>query len=283
MNTKSELEEAPLEIEECQPLVSRAPFTNEEFEVSDPSNTRITSLHSLTSSDSTAPLSPDHLLTQTSPTPTPTQVSFHCRTARMTVHTQRTLSPRMSAQIAEAATLSPSSFRKRYQGTLELVEDTKDESSDSGTEREGSEDEGSGSEDKGPSTKEEEVVAVPEGQQQAVPVVDTASDKPLGLCYGALRHRELVVGEGEMPSTFEVGPSSKSMTKHEEAERRLVLALEAWAGQTDAQRVALWHAIYDIQIKNHDLRMHIAKERRERLELTNHVARMKRRHDSKGE
>ncbi|GKD30166.1 hypothetical protein Tco_1240944, partial [Tanacetum coccineum] len=35
---------------------------------------------------------------------------------------------------------------------------------------------------------------------------------------------------------------------------RPILALEAWAGQTDAQRVALWHVIYDIQRKNHDLR-----------------------------
>nr|GEZ21724.1 hypothetical protein [Tanacetum cinerariifolium] len=35
---------------------------------------------------------------------------------------------------------------------------------------------------------------------------------------------------------------------------RPVLALEAWAGQTDAQRAALWHSIYDIQRENHDLR-----------------------------
>nr|GEW05678.1 hypothetical protein [Tanacetum cinerariifolium] len=48
---------------------------------------------------------------------------------------------------------------------------------------------------------------------------------------------------------------------------RPVLVLEAWAGQTDAQRAALWHAIYDIQRKNHDLRMQLAKERHERLEL----------------
>ncbi|GKB64984.1 hypothetical protein Tco_0921170 [Tanacetum coccineum] len=34
---------------------------------------------------------------------------------------------------------------------------------------------------------------------------------------------------------------------------RPVLALEAWAGQTDAQRVALWHAISDVQGENRDL------------------------------
>nr|GEV97156.1 hypothetical protein [Tanacetum cinerariifolium]GEW09230.1 hypothetical protein [Tanacetum cinerariifolium] len=63
----------------------------------------------------------------------------------------------MSAQITKAAALSPSSFRKRYRSSYEtpspsssstlpkrkryrsaseLVEDTKDESSNSGTERE---------------------------------------------------------------------------------------------------------------------------------------------------
>nr|GEU90600.1 hypothetical protein [Tanacetum cinerariifolium] len=31
---------------------------------------------------------------------------------------------------------------------------------------------------------------------------------------------------------------------------RLVLALESWAGQTDAQRAALWHAISDTQMEN---------------------------------
>ncbi|GKD36807.1 hypothetical protein Tco_1257014 [Tanacetum coccineum] len=64
---------------------------------------------------------------------------------------------------------------------------------------------------------------------------------------------------------------------------RPVLALEAWTGQTDAQRVALWHDIYDTQREIHDLRMQIAKERRERLELTYRVARMERRQKSRGE
>ncbi|GJR79742.1 hypothetical protein Tco_0150527 [Tanacetum coccineum] len=35
---------------------------------------------------------------------------------------------------------------------------------------------------------------------------------------------------------------------------RPVLALESWAGQTDAQRAALWHAISDMQGENQDLR-----------------------------
>nr|GEU84017.1 hypothetical protein [Tanacetum cinerariifolium] len=65
IDIKSELEEAPLEIEELQPLVARtappssyhnptssdptpvSPPTDEEFEASDPSDTKITSSHSI--------------------------------------------------------------------------------------------------------------------------------------------------------------------------------------------------------------------------------------------
>ncbi|GJW88920.1 hypothetical protein Tco_0164260 [Tanacetum coccineum] len=48
---------------------------------------------------------------------------------------------------------------------------------------------------------------------------------------------------------------------------RPVLARKAWAGQTDAQRAALWHAISDVQGENQDLRLQLAEERRARLEL----------------
>nr|GEX89802.1 hypothetical protein [Tanacetum cinerariifolium] len=64
---------------------------------------------------------------------------------------------------------------------------------------------------------------------------------------------------------------------------RSVLALEAWAGQTDAHRVALWHAMSDTQGENHDLRMQLAEERREQLELADRVARMERRQESREE
>ncbi|GJR43456.1 hypothetical protein Tco_1311559 [Tanacetum coccineum] len=132
----------------------------------------------------------------------------------------------MLARIAKATDLSPSSFckryrssyetpspssspilpiRKRYRGTSELVEDTKDESSDSDTEREGSEDEDLGSEDGGhsledecPGSEEEEEVA-PEGQQQAVPVMDTTANEPLGLDYGVLRRQQQRVKETPTP------------------------------------------------------------------------------------
>ncbi|GKF10718.1 hypothetical protein Tco_0048644, partial [Tanacetum coccineum] len=111
-DTESDLEEAPSEIEESQPLGSRVPLMSEEFEASKPSGTRTVSSHSLVSSDSTAPLSPDHPLTHVSPTPTPSRVSLHHRTARMALHTQPTLSLCMSSRIPEASALSLSSFSK---------------------------------------------------------------------------------------------------------------------------------------------------------------------------
>ncbi|GJY62999.1 hypothetical protein Tco_0464459 [Tanacetum coccineum] len=64
---------------------------------------------------------------------------------------------------------------------------------------------------------------------------------------------------------------------------RPILDLEVWAGQTDTQRSALWHAIYDIQRENQDLRSQLDEERHERLELIDRVARMERTHEFGGE
>nr|GEV04730.1 hypothetical protein [Tanacetum cinerariifolium] len=309
-DTESDLEEAPSEAEESQPL------------------------------DSTAPLSPDRPLTHVSPTSTPTRASFHRRTVRMAVRTQPTLSPGMSARIAEATTLSPSSFikryrpsyatsssssltlpvRKRYRGTYELILDTdsnedklrekdtgEDESSDKDDERQRLEDEGPGF--KG---KEEEVV--PEGQQQIVLAADIAVGEPLGLSYEALRRRELAVEEDRVLSTLEVGqsfrvyidipayvppvapvqtppspewsfgsfpisPSSLVVLSPLASPVALSIATILRHGRVRLmpKEQLLWHAIYDFQKENHDLRMQLAKERRERLELADHIARMERR------
>ncbi|GKE28246.1 hypothetical protein Tco_1443630, partial [Tanacetum coccineum] len=167
---------------------TEVPLTDEEFEDSEPSDTRTTSSYSSASLDSTTPLSLDHPLTQT----TPTRASFHHRTARITVLAQPAMSPDHSARVAEVMTLSNSAFHKRYRsfyetpspspnlpvhkryrGTSELIldtdsegdelgdedteEDREDESSDTDDERERLEDEGPGLEG-----REEE--AVPEGQ-----------------------------------------------------------------------------------------------------------------------
>ncbi|GKF96451.1 hypothetical protein Tco_0289186, partial [Tanacetum coccineum] len=85
--TESDPEEAPSEaIEELQLVGSRVPLMGKEFEAFEPIGTRTYSSHSSASSDSTTPLSPDLPLTHVSPTPTPTRISFHRRTADMVVH-----------------------------------------------------------------------------------------------------------------------------------------------------------------------------------------------------
>ncbi|GJZ31806.1 hypothetical protein Tco_0576853 [Tanacetum coccineum] len=54
------------------------------------------------------------------------------------------------------------------------------------------------------------------------------------------------------------------------------------AGQTDAQRVALWHAISDVQGENRDLRLQLIEERRARLELTEVIDGMRRGQEPRG-
>ncbi|GJX44873.1 hypothetical protein Tco_0261549 [Tanacetum coccineum] len=63
---------------------------------------------------------------------------------------------------------------------------------------------------------------------------------------------------------------------------RPVLALESWAGQTDAQRAALWHAISDMHVENQDLRLQLVEERRARLELAEVVDGMRRGQEPRG-
>ncbi|GKA65263.1 hypothetical protein Tco_0764970, partial [Tanacetum coccineum] len=64
----------------------------------------------------------------------------------------------------------------------------------------GLDDEGQGLEDEGPGMEEEE--ATPEGQQQAISVVDTAASETLGLGYEAARRRAL-------ESTEDIEPNPK--------------------------------------------------------------------------
>ncbi|GKE85057.1 hypothetical protein Tco_1558799, partial [Tanacetum coccineum] len=135
----------------------------EESEDSVMSDARSTSL------DSTTPLSPDHPLTRTLPTPTLTRDSFQRRTARITMHAQPVMSPSHSSIVAEAMALSdsalckryrssyvtsssPSSLalpvRKRYQDTSDLILDSDSEEDWIGKE-DTDEDEGHGLDDEG--------------------------------------------------------------------------------------------------------------------------------------
>ncbi|GKF03260.1 hypothetical protein Tco_0030183, partial [Tanacetum coccineum] len=204
--------------------------------------------------------------------------------------------------------------RKRYRGTSELVEDDdEDEDDEEWDDKEedeemeksldfdnlskDAEDEGPTIEDEDPAAGDEGLAAgdegpsmgveslslggdkvVPRGQQRATSVAETAVGEPLGLGYGALRRWEIALGEGRMPSVFEVGglihdhtvrlevlsPALFERSLEHERERvpvtvgaiwRPVLALESWAGQTDARIAALWHAISDTHRENWELRL----------------------------
>nr|GEZ06726.1 hypothetical protein [Tanacetum cinerariifolium] len=160
----------------------------------------------------------------------------------MAVHVPPAMSPGLSAGIAEVAAMFDSTFhkrfrssydsspsptlpvRKRYRGTSELILDTDseddeevEESLDSNSVSEDAEDEGPTAEDGDPATRDEGLAAgdeglsirvkvVPEGQQQAAPIMGTAVSAPLGLGYRALRHEELALKEDHVYSKFEVDP-----------------------------------------------------------------------------
>ncbi|GKB98441.1 hypothetical protein Tco_0984578 [Tanacetum coccineum] len=156
---------------------------------------------------------------------------------------------RFRSSYGNLPSLSPPGLpsRKRYQGTFELVEDDEEdeeikESLDSDSVSEDAMDEGPTAEDKDPAARDEglaagdegpglgvesydsddereEEKAVPEGQQQAALVVGTTVSAPLGLRYGALRHRELALEEDHVYSMFEVGQGSKSTLESERPER----------------------------------------------------------------
>ncbi|GJY91693.1 hypothetical protein Tco_0507475 [Tanacetum coccineum] len=170
-------------------------------------------------------------------------------TAHLTVRVQPTMSPGYFARIAEVAAMSDVAFRKRfrspyesspspsptlpvrkrYRGTSELVLSTDSEADELGNEEdsldsdsgsEGAEDEGPAAGDGDPCIRDEgfslgEDEAVPEGQQRAAPVVETAVGEPLGLGYGALRRQELAAEEDQRYSTFEVGQGSGSAPEPE--------------------------------------------------------------------
>ncbi|GJT02780.1 hypothetical protein Tco_0823949 [Tanacetum coccineum] len=232
--TKFEPFEDPIETEEPQslPITSApipspnytpaTPHLDEELEPMEASETRTTS-----PSDTTSPLSPNHLLTQTSPTPISSRAFFYHNIACMAVRIQPTLSLGISTRVTEAMTLSPSSFckryrssyktpsssaspassptlplRKRYQGTFKPILDTETEGDESKAEGTGSESEES--EDEGPGSESEEA-ASEDQQQQAILVKDTTADEPLGLGYGAARCHAIELAKGTTHNIYEVG------------------------------------------------------------------------------
>ncbi|GKD00038.1 hypothetical protein Tco_1170312, partial [Tanacetum coccineum] len=197
-----------------------------------------------TSSDSTAPLSPDHLLTRTSPTPTPTRALFHRRTARMTVRAQPVISLGHSARVAEEMALSDPALRKRYRSSYETSSSSSpalpvrkryrgselildmDSKEDEIGEEDTDDDEGRGLDDEGHGLDDGVMV----------PVVGATASTPLGLGYGALRRLELAVEEDHVYITFEIGQGSGSVPKPERPEKVSALrqpTLTTWMDPED--------------------------------------------------
>nr|GEZ55714.1 hypothetical protein [Tanacetum cinerariifolium] len=207
-----------------------------------------------TSSDFTAPLSPDHPLTHT----TPGVVPILRRTVRLAMRVPLVMLPGLFAGIAEVAAMSDSAFRKRFRSSYDSSplstlpvqkrdEDpaTEDEGLAARVEGPGLDDESYGLDDKshgvdgesygfddescgiddegrdiesdGLGLGEEEVV--PEGQQRAVSVLAASISEPLGLGYKVLRRRELALEEDHVNSTFEVGQGSGSAPEPERSKR----------------------------------------------------------------
>ncbi|GKB96506.1 hypothetical protein Tco_0982643 [Tanacetum coccineum] len=232
--------------------------------------------------------------------------------------------PSEAEEVTEAMALSDSAFHKRYRSSYETP------SSSSSTalpilkrEREGSDDEGHGSDDEGRGLEGEglgleEEEAAPEGQQQAVPVVDTAASKPLGLGYGTARCRALESIEEITPSTYEIGQSSRSIPEQQGADRlelhgsilhdhtqcldalpptlvadiakdvrelytralwRPVLALEAWAGHVDTRLVDTSRDRYDDHRLIHDMLVQQAAMQRELQEMRGRVTALEQERD----
>nr|GEZ45837.1 hypothetical protein [Tanacetum cinerariifolium] len=205
-NTESEPKEASSEEEESHLLGLREPLMGEEFEASEPSSTRTISSHSSASSDSTTSLLPNHPLTHDSPTPTPTQVSFHHRTTQ-----DESLD---SDDEKESHDLDDEShgLNDESHGLDDESHGLDDESRGLDDESHGLDDEGQSLEDEGPDMEEDE--ATPEGQQQEVLVVDIAVSEPLGLGYGAARRRALELTGEIAPNTYK--PTLVTWVDHED-------------------------------------------------------------------
>nr|GEY62110.1 hypothetical protein [Tanacetum cinerariifolium] len=145
--------------------------------------------------------------------------------------------------------------QKRYQGTSKLVEDDDKEDDDEEEDDEeedeeikkslDSNSESRDAEDESPTVEDEDPVAgdeglatgdegldmraeslslgedkvVREGQQRAAPVVEAAMGTRLGMGYEALRRQEIALGEGRMPSVFELVQGSRTIIEPKKLER----------------------------------------------------------------
>nr|GEU87484.1 hypothetical protein [Tanacetum cinerariifolium] len=135
--------------------------------------------------------------------------------------------PSLSASIAEVEAMSDSVFQDDEEEDEEDEDEEVKESLDFDSDSEDVEDEGLAAEDEGFATGDE---GVAEG--------DEGLGEPLGLGYGALRHKEIASREVQMPSVFEVGQGSRSIPDPERPEGVLALkhpALTTWIDLEDGK------------------------------------------------
>ncbi|GJS81496.1 hypothetical protein Tco_0748037 [Tanacetum coccineum] len=177
---ETETPESPYTVASPTSLPDSTPPTChvEESEGSDTSGARSTS------SNSTAPHSPDHPLTHT----TPALVQSLHRTARMVVRVLPAILPSLSASIAEVAAMSDSAFRKRFRPSYESSPSSsppdlpsrkryREESSDSDSESEDAEDEGDTAKDEDPAAGDEGLAAGDEGPGMRVESLSLGGDE----------------------------------------------------------------------------------------------------------
>nr|GEY47599.1 hypothetical protein [Tanacetum cinerariifolium] len=239
--------ESPHTVASPTPLPDSTPLACHANELEDSNTSSVRSM----SSDSTTPLSPDHPLTRTLPTPTPTRALFHYRTAPFR---RRYRSSYETPSSSSCLTLP---VKKRYRGTFELILDTDSEEDEIG-EEDTNEDEGHGLDDeshrlddenhrldeKGHSLDGEDCSVESdglglEGEEEVVPeapAIETTMGEPLGLGYKALRSQELAVEEAQVYSTFEVGQGSRSVPGPKRPERLSALrhhTLTTWINIED--------------------------------------------------
>ncbi|GKE15450.1 hypothetical protein Tco_1423027, partial [Tanacetum coccineum] len=165
----------------------------------------------------------------------PTLVPILRRTTRMVVRIPPAMSSGLSASMAEVAAMYESTFLEDSEEDDDEEDEGIEETLDSNSVSEDAENEGPSIKDgdpaagdeglavgvEGPSTddEKEEGEDVPGGQPHTASVMGTVVSAPLGLGYGALRHRELALEEDHVYNTFEVGQGSGSALESERPER----------------------------------------------------------------
>ncbi|GKB74934.1 hypothetical protein Tco_0936346 [Tanacetum coccineum] len=314
LDTESKPLEDPLETKEPQPLSPTSappsldytlaiPYTSNELKPFETFETRVTSHYSTSRSHFTtisleATTYPDITYPYTS---TIILLPQYCTDGRAYISSYETPSSSSSPTL-------PS--RKRYRGTYEIIADTKSESDESEDEVE---DEPLGlghrvarrraferAGDTVPSTYETLPSPVgtptsPEWFQESPPVSPIIPSPVATLAPAAslddgdlleigaqLELHGTTVCEEILSRRFRLRNLERAQ---EETEITLgtvwrpILALETWAGYTNAQRGALWQSIYEDRREIYDLRRHHTADQREMQELKDRIDALERRMD----